>query len=57
MLEDSLNTTTYLWDELGQYNHSGMFRIRFGVIVSDILKNNRSIIARTSIYTERKLRK
>lgn len=57
MLEDSLNTTVYLWNELRQYNHSGSFKIQFGVITSDILKSNRSVIARTQILKKQDLRK
>ena len=56
MLEDSFNATVYLWDKLEQHSHSGKFNIKFGVIASDVLKNNRSMIARTQIITELELR-
>ena len=57
MLEDSFNGTVYLWDKLERYSHSGRFNIEFGVIVSDALKNNRSVIATTDELSERDLRK
>ena len=57
MVEDSLNTTVYLWNQLGQYNSSGSFKIQFGVVVSDFLKNNRSSIAKTEKLTVLDLRK
>ena len=56
ILEDSFNATIYLWDKLEQHN-SGNFNIKFGVIASDVLKNNRSIIAKTHILTKLDLRK
>ena len=57
MLDDSLNATVYLWDNLEQHNHSGKFQIKFGVIATDLLKTNRSVIAETDIFTELDLRK
>ena len=57
MLDDSLNATVYLWDNLEQHNHSGEFQIKFGVIATNLLKTNRSVIAETDIFTELDLRK
>ena len=56
ILEDSLNTTTYLWNDLKEYNHSGKFEIQFGIIVTDVFKSNRSKIAKTKMLTQQKLR-
>lgn len=52
MLEDSLNATIYFWDELEQYAQPESFKIEFGVIVSDELKNNRSVVAKTVLLTK-----
>ena len=57
MLEDAFNESVYLWDKLEQYSYSGRFRIKFGVIASDVQKNNRSVIAKTQMLTELELRK
>lgn len=57
MLEDAFNATIYLWDKMEQHSYSGRFRIQFGVIASDIQKNNRSTIAKTQFLTELDLRK
>ena len=57
MLEDAFNGTIYLWDKLEQHSYLGRFRIKFGVIVSDVQKNNRSTIAKTQFLTELELRK
>lgn len=52
MLEDSLNATIYFWDELEWYAQPESFKIEFGVIVSDELKNNRSVVAKTVLLTK-----
>ena len=56
ILEDSLNTTTYLWNDLKEYKHSGKFGIQFGIIVTDVFKSNRSKIAKTELIIELDLR-
>ena len=56
VLEDCLNATTYLWNNLKEHNHSGSFTIQFGIIVTDVFKNNRSVIELSEILTEQSLR-
>ena len=56
ILEDSLNTTTYLWNGLKEYSHSGKFGIHFGIIVTDVFNSNRSKIAKTKLIFQLDLR-
>lgn len=56
VLEECLNTTTYLWNDLKEHNDSGSFTIQFGIIVTDVFKNNRSVIELSNLIDEESLR-